>query len=644
MNKLDSMVKLIKESKELYYNTGRSTLTDAEYDKLVEEAAKLGYKETVGANPVDSINKIEHEHKMLSLDKCHTAKEVSDFIGNKHAVAMWKADGLTISCTYQDGELIRLETRGNGETGNDIMFHADSIENLPKHINKPGKYVIDGECVILWSDFETINSALPENDRYSHPRNLAAGSLNLLDPNISKKRHLQFYAWDVIEGGSSNLLHLNLNGAKHLGFDIVDMCAEALDESSDLEFVLNSLRESAKQQMFPIDGVVIKYNDIKYGKSLGATEHHFRNAVAYKFEDDRYPTKLKSVTWQVGKTGIITPVANFEPVDVAGVEVEKASLHNISIMKQLGLTNGCTVYTYRANDVIPQIDYADNDGNGEVEIPSVCPVCGQPTKIVKENDSEVLMCTNDSCPGKVLGKWETFVSKKAMDIDGLSRQTLETFLNCGYITEVFDTIYDLADYKRHLYNLIGFGKKSIDNILAAIEKSKDVDLQHFIVAFSIPGIGEGQSKIIAKRFPTFEEFRDACDCGFRFDKLDGIGVVLNANIHQWWVNNNWQMVDVAQRVRFKNDFMNAPTGTGALLGKTFVVTGTVNHFKNRKELQDEIESLGGHVVGSVSKNTDYLINNDVNSTSGKNKKAKELGVAIISEQDFIDMIGGHAWM
>jgi len=635
----NEMIETIKPAKLDYYQTGRSKLSDAEYDKLVSQAEKLGYIETVGAAPVDHIDKIKHEHPMLSLNKCHTVDDVKEFCGNNTCLAMWKADGLTISATYIDGVLTRLETRGNGEVGNDIMFHANSIENLPKHIDIDGKYVIDGECIIIQKDFETINSKLAKSEQYSNSRNLAAGSLNLLDASISKKRHLRFYAWDVIEGGYSDSLIANLAQAQAIGFDVVKRCVIILDKpDTNIDNILYYLRDIAKNNGFPIDGIVIKYDDIKYGKSLGMTGHHPRGAIAFKFKDDNYPTKLKSVIWQIGKTGQLTPVANVQPVDVGGVIVEKASLHNISIMEQLGLTNGCTCYIKRANDVIPQIDSVEQDGNEAIKIPTKCPICGAETRVVMSNDSKVLYCTNDSCSGRSLGLWKTFVSKKGMDIDGLSEATLERFLRLGYLTNMFVSVYELEQYKNKLCNLDGFGITSVSNLLKAIEKSKDVDLIHFITAFSIPGVGEGQSKLIATKYHTFDEFAKACDNQERFDEIDGIGPILHNNIIQWWVNNHYQMLDVAQVVRFKTEFMNVPEGETPIKGMTFVVTGSLNHFSNRDELKKRIESLGGKVVGSVSKSTDYLINNDVSSTSGKNEKAKKLGVQIISEDDFLRMI------
>lgn len=632
------IVDIIEKAKKDYYQTGTSELTDAEYDNLVEQAKKLGYVETVGSAPVDKIAKIEHEHPMLSLDKVHSEKEVVDFLKDRACVMMHKADGLTISCTYEDGVLTRLETRGNGQIGNDIMFHAPSIGNLPKTINKDGKYVIDGECVILNADFEK----LANKENYSNPRNLAAGSLSLLDAAESAKRHLKFYAWDVIEGGSHEYLWDNLIEARDLGFHVVDFVGIRNFGNIEVKNAIDRLRKDAQIMGFPIDGVVIKYDDIAYGRSLGATEHHMRNAIAYKFEDDRYSTKLKSVTWQVGKTGQITPVANFEPVEIDGSIVEKASLHNISIMRQLGLTNGCTVYVYKANMIIPQIDSAEPDGDGEIEIPAVCPVCGAPTRIArddKDGSTETLVCTNKNCGGKLLGLWKTFVSKKGLDISGLSEKTLEQLLRLNYLTDKFESIYKLHLHRKDLCKLEGFGTTSVNNLLEAIEESKNCDMVHFITAFSIPGVGEGQAKWIAAKYKTVEGFINACENHDDFSKIINIGEVLNGNIHKWWKDNRYNMLNVALLMKFKEDAPKVVNKNSAVYGKTFVVTGAVNHFKNRDELKEKIESLGGKVSSSVSRNTDYLINNDVLSTSGKNKKAKELGVAIISEDAFLKMIG-----
>ena len=632
-DRLTELVNNIKEAKRLYYSTGRSPWSDAEYDAMVRTAESLGYTETVGFAPVDNIEKIVHEHPMLSLDKCHSVAEVEKFINNQIVIGMDKADGLTCSATYIDGKLTRLETRGDGSIGNNIMFHATSFENLPLWIDQSGKYVVDGECIILWSDFELINQKMAESERYSHPRNLAAGSLNQLDPAISAKRHLRFYAWDVIEGGSYDSLVNNLDEAKLLGFDIVNYFVVV--KGINAENVIDYIKKEAEERRFPIDGVVFKYDSKIYGKSLGMTGHHPRSAVAYKYQDECYETKLTDVIWQVGKTAQITPVAIFQPVDIVGVSVERASLHNISVMKDLGITNGCTCYIKRANDVIPQVDHVEYDGDGEIEPPTVCPECGHPTYIDRSGKSEILMCSNDDCPAVLLGKWETFVSKKGMDIDGLSEATLKIFLKRGYLTNMFESIYHLSDYKTEMYKLPGFGKKSVDKLLAAIEASREVDLIHFLTAFSITNVGPSQAKVLSNYFKSFDKFKEALDNQFDFTVIPGFGSITSAQINNWWVNNHMQMLDVAEQVRFKSDnFMNKPEGNNTLAGMTFVITGMLKHY-SRKDLQTKIESLGGKCAGSVSKNTSYLINNDTESSSSKNVKAKQLGVPIISEEDFI---------
>ena len=642
MNSYNDIVKKINKAKTDYYQTGRSELTDKEYDRLVSIAEKYGYTETVGAAPVDHIEKITHEHPMLSLDKCHTIDEVLEFINGHDVLYMYKADGLTVSATYIDGELTRLETRGNGMVGNDIMFHAKSIENLPLHIDKGGKYVVDGECVILLNDFAAINNKLAEGEKYSHARNLAAGTLNLLDPAISAKRHLRFYVWDVIENQSDcKSLFINLNEAHTLGFDTVvyDLIHLGKPYNSDaVEIELQTLRNDSARDNFPIDGVVIKYDDIAYGKSLGKTEHHFRNAIAFKYADETYETKLKEIIWQCGKTGKLAPIAVVDPVDCSGVTVEKCSVHNISIIKKLGLTNHCTCYIKRANSVIPQIDYAEQDGDTPINIPATCPSCGMPTVVIKQNNTEELYCVNDNCHGKLLGLWETFVSKKGMDIEGWSSSTLERFLRLGYLTNMFVSIYELDQYKKELYKLDGFGKKSIDNLLYAVEASKNCEFKNFLASFSIPGVGEAQSKVLAQEFQTFDNFKNACDDGFMFDTLPGFGKVLNANIHQWWVNNHMQMIDVAEVVHLNEEFMNKPEWDYPLLDVVFVITGKLQHYPNRDALKAEIESLGGKVAGSVSKSTNYLINNDNTSMSGKNQKAKSIGVPIITEEQYMALI------
>lgn len=638
------MINKLNEASVAYYK-GNPIISDYEYDCLYEKLKRLE-KETniiysdsptqnVGAEPVSEIAKAVHDHPMLSLDKVHDADEIKNF-GTHDIVAMYKADGLTVSATYIDGELTKLETRGNGEVGNDILFHASSFKNLPLHINRKGKYVIDGEAVIKTDDFEKLKETNPE---YKHPRNLAAGSLNVLDPNVSKSRCLRFYAWDVIEGGSYTLLCKNLSQAIELGFETVAyflITKEDL-ENYNLNDLLGFIKQLASEENFPIDGVVFKFNNIPYGRSLGMTGHHPRNAIAYKYEDVTYPTTVVDVDWTLGKTGVIVPTIVVEPVDIGGVIVERASLHNLSIFKQLSPSKGATAFVMRCNDIIPQIDRIEDDGTEYFQVPDKCPVCGGQVKAVKTDNSEILMCTNPSCKGKLLGKLNTFVSKKGLDIKGLSEQTLSKFIELGWINS-FKDIFELKNHKQDLINFEGFGATSVNKLLKAIDDSRhNVDPRNFIVALSIPGIGEGQAKSIIRKYQTFDSFISAINSWININ-VEGIGDVLNRNIFEWYENTyrNDCIDDLLSYIDFKDEIKTETNNN--LSGITFVVTGSVYKYKNRKELEGVINSYGGKVAGSVSKNTNYLINNDSTSTSSKNMKARELGIPIITEDEFISMI------
>ena len=641
---MKDLINKLNEAAVAYYK-GNPVMSDSEYDKLYDELVKMEGEEgiiyadsptqNVGVKPVDFISTVKHDHPMLSLSKVHGVEDIEKF-ATHNIVSMFKADGLTVSCTYEDGKLTKLETRGDGAVGNDVLFHAVAFKNLPLRINRTGKYVIDGEAVIKWDDFENIKGD------YKHPRNLAAGTLNQLDPNVSKTRELRFFAWDVIEGGSFNSLDKNLYEAEKLGFDTV---AHYLVYPNDIkmynfEKFLGFMKKLAQEENFPIDGLVFKYDDISYGKSLGMTGHHPKNAIAYKYEDSTYETKCVDVDWTLGKTGVIVPTLIVEPVDCGGVTVEKASCHNLSIFNQLAPSRGATAFIYRANDVIPQVDHIEDDGTEPFDIPDKCPVCGGEVKIVKTENTMVLKCTNPNCKGKLLGKLNAFVSKKGMDIKGFSEQTLDKFISLGWLRSFID-IYNLYLVKSNIMNLDGFGKTSVDKLLKAIEDSKqNVELRKFITSLSIPGIGEGQSKEIVKVFPTWDEFITAIQCSYMFTNIDGIGEVLNYNIYEWYRTCYVQdhIKELAALMNFKSEETN-DNNTNGFDGLTFVVTGSVYKFTNRNEVKSYIENRGGKVAGSVSKNTNYLINNDINSTSSKNQKAKELNIPIITEDDLIRMSG-----
>ena len=645
---------VLNKASDDYYNRGNSELTDAQFDSLYDTLKRMEVKtkiimansptRNVGAPVVDKIDEVKHNHLMLSLDKVHSADEIIKFCSNNDVLFMLKMDGLTVSATYNDGKLTRLETRGDGVSGKNIIHLASAFENLPAEINAKGEYIIDGEAVITYEDFNKINDAIKNaDDKYKNPRNLAAGSLNLQDCTIAKTRHLKFIAWDVIkEPKQYNYLNNKLTMAKILGFDIVPyVCVQDYGKMLNSEMAaitLDTLKNAANEKGYPIDGIVIKYDNVEYGASLGRTDKFFRNAIAYKFEDERYPTKLKDIVWQVGKTGTITPVIIVDPIDIDGSTVERASVHNISIFKSLHLTNGCTCYLYKANSIIPQCDSADDDGSGEIQIPEVCPVCGGKTHITRNNDSETLVCSNPECPGKLLGRAKHFVGKKGMDIEGLSEATLEKFIDLGWINNLYD-IYNLYEYFPRLKTMTGFGKNSVEKLAASIEASKDVELKNFIAALSIPDIGSSQSKVIAQKMKTWDEFAAAGMGTYDFSQISGIGPVLNANIHHWFRTMYYydNVEQLAAMMRFKTE--NANSGSQQpLKDKTFVITGSLKHFSNRDELKEKIESLGGKVSGSISAKTSFLINNDINSNSSKNNKAKSLNIPIITEEEFLNII------
>ena len=650
---MSELCNVLNKASDDYYNRGNSELTDAQFDSLyntlkrMENSTKVIMANSptrkVGAPVVDKIDEVKHSHLMLSLDKVHSADEIIKFCGNHDVLFMLKMDGLTVSVTYNDGKLVRIETRGDGVIGKDVTHLASAFENLPVEIKVKGEYIIDGEAIITYEDFNNINDVIKNaDDKYKNPRNLAAGSLNLQDCAIAKTRHLKFIAWDVIkEPKQYYSLDNKLAMAKILGFDIVPyVCMKDYGEiinSHVVSTILILMKHKANEKSYPIDGVVVKFDNVEYGSSLGRTDKFFRNAIAYKFEDERYPTKLKDVVWQVGKTGTITPVIIVDPIDIDGSTVERASVHNISIFKSLHLTKGCTCYLYKANSIIPQCDSADDDGSGEIQIPEVCPVCGGKTRITRNNDSETLVCTNPECPGKLLGRAKHFVGKKGMDIEGLSEATLEKFIDLGWINKLYD-IYLIDQYFPKLVNMSGFGKKSVEKLAASIESSKDVELKNFIAALSIPDIGSSQSKVIAQKMKTWDKFAAAGMGTYDFSQISGIGSVLNANIHRWFRTMYYydNVEQLAEMMRFKTE--NETSGSHqSLKGKTFVITGSLKHFSNRDELKEKIENLGGKVSGSISAKTSFLINNDINSNSSKNNKAKNLNIPIITEEEFLEI-------
>jgi DNA ligase (NAD+) len=660
MNSIDldimrGMVSILNDASEAYYNTGNPIMSDSEFDMRLEDLRQFEEEtgfilsnsptQRVGAKVLTELNEATHSHPMLSLEKCHTVEELIKFANNKELVASIKLDGLTVSITYENGILVKAETRGNGYVGSDITEHIKQFKNVPFKINKEGIYIVDGEAIITDEDFAEING----NGEFKNSRNLAAGTLSVLDTSLVAKRKLSFMVWDIIEGGSSNKLKDNLNEAKTLGFDVVPSWVNGNSTNAlnpkNLQSNIDYVFDFAADEGLPCDGIVFKFNDIEYGKSLGATSHHFKNGIAYKRKDDTYRTTLVDIDWTMGKTGTLTPTAIFEPVEIDGTTIERASVHNISILTKLDLHIGDAIEVFKANMIIPQIKrnvsaderMALGKEPDYIIIPHICPVCGGKTEIRQDNDSKVLVCINDNCKGKLLGKLTHFVSKNAINIDGMSEATIEKFIELGWLSS-FEDIYNLKDHCDEMVNLEGFGEKSAKKLLDSIEKSRNTTLDRFIYSLSIPLIGRSASKTISKYFEgSFNDFfADDVVCYFDWTKLDDFGEVMSDSIYRYIRDNENKIWSLSKYFTFEKP--HTTSNSNSLAGKTFVITGSLEHFTNRDEAKEKIELLGGKVIGSVSAKTSYLVNNDVNSTSGKNKRAKELNIPIISEDELIEML------
>lgn len=653
IKRIQELVKQLNEYRDSYYNEARPVVSDAAYDKLFDELSELEKEtgvvyansptQTVGYVVKSELEKVKHSHPMLSLDKTKSVDDLVKFAREKDCILSLKMDGLTCLLTYENGELVQAETRGDGEVGELITHNAKVFDNIPLTIDYKGHFEIEGEAIITYDDFNKINEFLSDDKKYKNPRNLASGSVRQLDSKTAAKRHIKFIAWkvptEVPEGICSNSFLHRLMCARDFGFEIISFLAYSSSDKEHLPEMIESLKTKAHNYGYPIDGLVMTYNDIQYGESLGMTGHHPKHSIAFKFYDEEVETVLKNIEWSMGKIGSLTPVAIFDPVEIDGTMVERASLHNVSILTKLDLQIGDTIIVYKANQIIPQVKEnlsAKDRESAYIRIPSQCPVCESSTQIVKENDSEVLMCTNPHCKGKLLGRVSHFVSKKGMDISGLSEETIKKFIELGWIAEITD-IYNLDQYYDRLSTMSGFGKKSVDKLRKSIENSKTVRLDKFIASLSIPGVGTSQSKELVKAFGAWDKFRDASVGYYNFTQLDGFGDVLNNNIHSWFEDMSNIADYLASLMAFESED-NSKTNN-SLNGKSFVVTGKVYKFKNRDEVKEAIEKFGGKVTGSVTKSTFALINNDIESNSSKNKKAKELGVQIINEEQLIEMLG-----
>lgn len=653
LDMMKGMVSILNEASNAYYNTGHPIMTDEQFDARLADLKQLEEEtgfvlansptHNVGYKVLTELQEVTHSSPMLSLEKCHTVEELIKFANNRELVASIKLDGLTCRLTYENGLLVRAETRGNGYVGSDITEHVKQFKNVPLKINNEGTYIIDCEAIITDDDFAEVN----KDGEYKNSRNLASGTLAVLDTSLVAKRRLRLLGWDVVKGGT-NSLNDNLNKAKELGFDVVphwfNNSTTGLNPKN-LEGNIYYIFDFAKEEGLPCDGIVFKFDDVEYGKSLGATSHHFRNGIAYKAKDEVYETKLLDIEFTMGKTGVLTPTAVFEPVEIDGTTVERASVHNMSILSKLDLHIGDTIEVFKANMIIPQVKrnvsadekLALDKPRDFITFPEHCPICGDETRLVTENNSTVLVCTNEFCKGKLLGKLTHFVSKNAMNVDGMSESTIEKFIELGWLT-CFEDIYNLKYHFSEMMQLEGFGEKSVKKLLNSIEMSKNTTLDRFIYALSIPLIGRSASKVISKCFNgDFDRFyKECCMNSFDFTVLDDFGETMNDSINDYIEKNVVMIGNLAKYMDFEKP--QVVSDSNSLAGKVFVITGSLNHFANRDEAKEKIEAAGGKVSGSVSAKTSYLVNNDVTSTSGKNKKAKELNIPIISEEELIEML------
>ena len=628
----------------MMYDEGNPLISDTDWDKAYFELQELEKKysiyfnnsptQSISYEVVNSLEKVAHNHDMLSLEKTKALKEVKDFLGNVPYLAMCKMDGLTCSLKYENGYLVSAETRGNGKVGENILHNAKVIPSIPKIIPYKDTLVIDGEIICTKEDFKEF-----END-YANPRNFAAGSIRLLDSNECSKRKLRFVAWDVIEGlNDGRYLSDKLLSLRDFGFIIVPYCGY-----DDHERDISEITQMAELFKYPIDGVVFKFDDVEYGRSLGQTSHHFKNALAFKFADDTVKSRLFNIDWTMGRTGVLTPVAEFEDIELEGSTVSRASLHNLSVLWDvLGEKpyQGQEVDVFKANMIIPQIksavQYEELDDTVKVEffeIPSTCPICGKPTAQKTDLFSTFLICENPSCEGKLINRLDHFCGKKGLDIKGLSKATLEKLINWGWVSNYKD-LFELKNHRAEWIKMPGFGIKSVDNVLNSIETSRECELPAFIASLGIPLIGSTASKEIVKVFPDWNSFMSAVESNYHFWDIPNFGFEMHSAITRFdyteakFLYDNYLVVNATQPQSSEVD--------STLDGLSLVITGKLNHFKNRDELKALIEARGGKVAGSISGKTSYLINNDVNSSSSKNMSAKKLGVPIISEDAFIEM-------
>lgn len=647
--RMNELVDILTKAGRAYYQEDREIMSNLEYDRLYDELVELE-KETgiilassptqkVGYEALEELPKERHEQPMLSLDKTKEIETLREFVGAQKVLLSWKLDGLTIVLTYRDGKLFKAVTRGNGEIGEVVTNNARVFTNLPVSIPYTGELILRGEAVISYEDFEKINEEIGDADaKYKNPRNLCSGSVRQLNNEITAKRRVRFYAFSLVKADDvdfDNSRMSQMEWLKSQGFEVVEYRLVTADTTSE---TVAWFAEHIAVNPIPSDGLVALYDDIAYGQSLGRTAKFPRDSFAFKWADEMRETRLLEIEWSPSRTGLINPVAIFEPVELEGTTVSRASVHNISIMKALALGIGDTIQVYKANMIIPQI--AENlTRSGSIVIPSTCPVCGGSTQIRSLNDVETLHCTNPECQAKKIKAFSLFVSRDALNIEGMSEATLEKFIAKGFIHEFAD-IFRLERYREEIVEMEGFGEKSYMKLQEGVKKARNTTLPRVIYSLGIPNIGVANAKMLCKAFSYNLETIMQADAE-AFAEVDGIGDVIGAAVAEYFQKGETrtQIAHLLSELQIEQPEESA--GEQNLAGKNFVITGSLEQFANRSELKNLIEDKGGKVTGSVTSKTNYLINNDTTSTSSKNKKAKELGIPILSEQDFLDMIAGE---
>lgn len=645
--RMQELIAILNEAGKAYYQNAEEIMSNLQYDKLYDELVELE-KElgvtlansptvNVGYEVLSELPKERHEKPMLSLDKTKDVERLKEFLGDQKALISWKLDGLTIVLTYRDGVLQKAVTRGNGEVGEVITNNAKVFQNVPLHISYKGDLILRGEAVIGYRDFEKINAEIEDVDaKYKNPRNLCSGSVRQLNNEITAKRNVKFFAFSLVKADGVEFQNSRKEQFAWLasqGFDVVEHYEVTADT---VEEKVAFFAKKIEKNDFPSDGLVLVYDDIAYGQSLGTTAKFPRDSFAFKWADEIRETKLLEMEWSPSRTGLINPVAIFEPVELEGTTVSRASVHNISIMEELELGIGDRIQVYKANMIIPQI--AENlTRSGVKDIPKHCPVCGGETEIRQVNNAKSLYCTNSECQAKHIKSFALFVSRDALNIDGMSEATLEKFIMNGLIKEYAD-IFHLDRYEEEIKSMEGFGEKSYNKMQASIEKARTTTLPKLIYSLGIANIGLANAKIICKEFDyDIEKMKMASP--EELSAIDGVGeVIANAFVDYFKDERHVKEVDrLLKELIIPKEEQN--TETQIFAGMNFVITGSVEHFKNRNEVKEVIESKGGKVTGSVTSKTNYLINNDTTSGSSKNKKARELGIAIISEEEFLKMLG-----